>query len=597
MGHQYHWWARWPSTFKLLILNFHTHSLCDKLPEADFIFGINLQKGYSLSYYWESDRQLFLLKKGSFLSHIRNSEQHHNIAAVKSALKILPKHNGTMSIKINRHNLRGHVVYFISNQHTKKGLDTNIHVIDGIYDIKGKSTLYNKSKHVTFNKGQCIGHMVPLINNTPQTSVNSSITQNMMDEQFQVDTLKPTLHKLSQEIQQSLAKLLETFKSQFVQDKTSISTEHLNKMQTDTGTSEPVSQRPYPIAMKHYDWVQNEINKLLYANVIHSSHSSWSALIITVPKGDSRKHLIIDYRALTKVTQKYIWPMAKVKDIFSKLSGAPKFSTIDLQARYHHISLDGDLIPKTAFRSPFRKYEYLKVPFGLAQMPAYFQELMNKVLKDLPFAIAYLDDIVIYSKTVEEYLDHLQQVFHKPHNAKLSLTLCKCHFFAKEIQYLGHVLITTGIKALPLKTETTKECQTSTNFVRMARITGTNTSTRYLPVNVWPHTSPQPKYPSSSCMEETPIFLYTNYWNPSSDFLVTLNLEYKLANTLLALTIAKKTLDENRFKNTQKTKDHTPPSFQVSDRVYFKNNLENVIWNGEPHTGLSILSMTDITSI
>ena len=81
---------------------------------------------------------------------------------------------------------------------------------------------------------------------------------------------------------------------------------------------------------------------------------------------------------------------------------------------------------------------------------------MNKVLKDLPFAIAYLDNIIIYSETAEEYLDHLQQVFHKLCNAELSMTLSKCHFFAKEIQYLGHVLSTTGIKPLPSKTTSIK---------------------------------------------------------------------------------------------------------------------------------------------
>ena len=76
---------------------------------------------------------------------------------------------------------------------------------------------------------------------------------------------------------------------------------------------------------------------------------------------------------------------------------------------------------------------------------------MNKVLKDLPFATTYLDDIIIYSNTAEEHLDHLQQVFHKLWNAELSLKFSMCHFFAKEIQYLEYVLSTTGIKPLPSK--------------------------------------------------------------------------------------------------------------------------------------------------
>ena len=131
--------------------------------------------------------------------------------------------------------------------------------------------------------------------------------------------------------------------------------------------------------------------------------------------------------------------MPRVEDIFSKLKGVKYFSTLNFHAGYHHILLDEDSIPKTAFTSPFGKYEYLKVPFGLAQTSAYFQDLMNKVLKDLPFTIAYLDDIIIYSKTAEEHLDHLQQVFQNLHDSKLSMKLSKCHFFANVIKYLDHV--------------------------------------------------------------------------------------------------------------------------------------------------------------
>ena len=147
--------------------------------------------------------------------------------------------------------------------------------------------------------------------------------------------------------------------------------------------------------------------------------------------------------------------MPKVEDIFPKLSSAMYFWTLNIHAGYHHISLNEDSIAKTDFTSPFGKYNYLKVPFGLAQAPVYFQEPMNNVLKDVPFAIAYLDDIIIYSKTVEEHFDDLQQAFHKLCNAEQSMELSKCHFFANEIQYLGHDISTTDIK-LPSKTAAIK---------------------------------------------------------------------------------------------------------------------------------------------
>ena len=143
--------------------------------------------------------------------------------------------------------------------------------------------------------------------------------------------------------------------------------------------------------------------------------------------------------------------MAKVKDIFSQLNGAKYFSTLDLWAGYHHIPLDELSIPKTAFALPFGKYEYIKVPFGLMQAPAYFQELMTHVLKDFSFAITYLDDIIIFSRIAEKHLSHIRQLFEKLRNAHLFMKLSKCHFFTKEIQYLRHILSSKGIRPLPSK--------------------------------------------------------------------------------------------------------------------------------------------------
>ena len=137
--------------------------------------------------------------------------------------------------------------------------------------------------------------------------------------------------------------------------------------------------------------------------------------------------------------------MSKVEDIFSNLNRATYFTTLDLRAGYHHILLDKTSIPKTAFNSPSGKYEYIEVPFGLAQAPAYFQELMTGILKDFNFAIAYLDDIIIFTKSPQEHLSHIRKVFKKLQSAKLSMKMSKCNFFSKEIQYLGHILSTTGI--------------------------------------------------------------------------------------------------------------------------------------------------------
>ena len=191
-----------------------------------------------------------------------------------------------------------------------------------------------------------------------------------------------------------------------------------------------------------------------------------------VPKGDGGKCLVINYRALNKVTRKFTWPMPKVEDIFSKLNGATYFTTLDLRAGYHHILLDKPSIPKTDFNSPSRKYENMKVPFGIAQVPAYFQELMTGILKDFNFVIAYLYDIRIFSKTLQEHLSHMRKVFEKLQSAKLSMKMSKCNFFSKEIQYLGHILSTMGIQPLLSKPHGIQHMQPPTTHKQVQTFLG-----------------------------------------------------------------------------------------------------------------------------
>ena len=104
-------------------------------------------------------------------------------------------------------------------------------------------------------------------------------------------------------------------------------------------------------------------------------------------------------------------PLPKIDEMHAKLKGAKVFSTIDLRIGYHHIPLGKSSRAKTAFVMPFGKYEFFMVPFGLAQAPAYFQLLMNKVLDNLHFAMTYLDDIIIFSSNESEHLEHLEEVF------------------------------------------------------------------------------------------------------------------------------------------------------------------------------------------
>ena len=284
--------------------------------------------------------------------------------SVAKTIRIPPKHNGAISVSIKGHDIKTCTACFIGSQYT----DTEVRLIDGVHDISRNATLQvlvinNSNQHMNFPKGMKIGHLEPPIDDLAQIPINSATTQWMLPETIKPDSCTPPKYQLDATTQQQLDFLLRTFRDQFTKDETTIGTTPLTHMSIDTGDSDPISQKPYPVAMKHYQWVKEEIDKLLEAGVIRNSHSSWSAPIIVVPKGDGGKHLVIDYRALNKVTRKFVWPMPKVEDIFSQLNSAKYFSTLDLRAGYQHIGLTTDSIPKMAFTSPFGKYEYIQGTF------------------------------------------------------------------------------------------------------------------------------------------------------------------------------------------------------------------------------------------
>ena len=305
----------------------HNFIIVDQLPDMELIFGSNIQKKFSLSYTWDKDKQCYIQCNGKFLTFTHANTQKATIGTVKSTLKIPPRHNGVVLIKISGLLITTHTAHFITDDSTPKGRDPNINIIDGIHKIKDKTSVNilissNTNKHITFHTGEYIGHLEPIVlDSTDQREThhtNSITLRKMMSKTITPDTFDPPQHELSAPIQDSLNLLLQEYESQFPKDETSIGTTPLTSMTIDTGTANPVSQKLYPIPIKHYEWVKNEIKKLLATKVICTSCSSWSAPIIMVPKGDRGKHLLIDYRALNKVTRKFTWPMPKVEDIFSK---------------------------------------------------------------------------------------------------------------------------------------------------------------------------------------------------------------------------------------------------------------------------------------
>ena len=163
----------------------------------------------------------------------------------------------------------------------------------------------------------------------------------------------------------------------------------------------------------------------------------------------------VDCKAKGNLT---LHPLPKIDELYVKLGGAKIFSALDLTSGYYHIELGSTSQAKTAFVTPFGKWEFNMVPFGLTQATAYFQALISEVLKGLShFTIAYLDDIIIFSQTEEEHLKHLEIIFRRLKEAGLKLKRSKCSFMKLHIEYLGHLISEKGIEPMPDKLTAIKE--------------------------------------------------------------------------------------------------------------------------------------------
>ena len=158
--------------------------------------------------------------------------------------------------------------------------------------------------------------------------------------------------------------------------------------------------------------------------------------------------MCIDYRALNKITIKNRYPLPKVDELMDRLHGAKYFTKLDLASGYHQIRVRDSDIHKTAFVSRYGSFEYTVMPFGLCNAPATFQRVMNTILRGGldEFVLVFLDDILVYSKTKEEHIQHIREILTRLRSEKFFGRLKKCDFFRTEVEYLGFDVGADGIK-------------------------------------------------------------------------------------------------------------------------------------------------------
>ena len=274
-----------------------------------------------------------------------------------------------------------------------------------------------------------------------------------------------------------------------------IGTTHMSEMTIDTRDDAiPYASRPYKLALQHQEFLRREIQALLDTGIIVHSISKYAAPCMVVPRKCKNPEtaqirdlarLVINYKNLNKslVPRECekpnangtlaLVPQPRIEHMWSTLKNKRVFSSVDLRSSYHHILIKPEDRHKTAFVCDFGKFEFTRASFGIATSPDFLKDLMNKLFFGFgSFCVVYMDDLLIFSDSVEQHLQHLEKIFDKFQTSKLKVKLSKSEFFKQELEFLGHKISIHGISPTDEKISAVQRIKTPKNVKEVRALVG-----------------------------------------------------------------------------------------------------------------------------
>lgn len=360
---------------------------------------------------------------------------------------------GNIRLKNNSRNLT-----FVLEPHEKHHLPGGVFLEASLVDIPFKASskvhvvLHNLSEHpVTLQPRQVVAqvcaaqHVEPLSPNryAPHHAnpAGASLEFNLNDS--------PIPEYWKERITTKLRSVSEVFAADGLSYGHTRAVKHHIRLHDET----PFKERPRPIHPSDREAVKNHLKELLDAGIIRESESPFASPIVLVRKKNGSIRLCIDYRKLNARTIRDAYALPNIEETFTALSGAKWFSVMDLKSGYYQVEVAEEDKPKTAFVCPLGFFEFNRMPQGVTNAPSTFQRLMERCVGDLHLneVLVFLDDLIVFSDTLEEHEVRLMKVLNRLKDYGLKLSPEKCHFFKTSVKYLGHVVDAQGVHTDPEK--------------------------------------------------------------------------------------------------------------------------------------------------
>ncbi|CAF1505539.1 unnamed protein product [Rotaria sordida] len=407
---------------------------------ADCILGMDFINKYKLIINTEEKIvSLYNNYKRTTLKFDINSNENKYPARLINNIRIPPKQ--TRSIPVSIELLSADVIFCPSFKLQQRTSLLTLNSSLKVHDYTSKVSLYNPTDYsCSLPKGLILGTTtIPTLSFKKNSTIDYELVNTNITNLIRHIT-SPDRHEKIKSIFYQHSKLFDSSKS-------TIAT-NVKPHSIKTLDHPPPTSKPYYTTPNKQEEMYKIVQELLYFGLIRPSYSPYAAPALLVPKHDGTWRMVVDYKKLNNITIKDSHPLPKMEQAIQTLGGGYKFfSKLDMKSGFWQIPIEEEDRHKTAFITPEGLYEWNVLAQGLKNSPPSFQRVMADILSPCrQFALVYIDDIVVYSRSFEEHLKHIHQVLSILSQHNFQLNPSKCSIFRQQIDYLSHTISEQGVK-------------------------------------------------------------------------------------------------------------------------------------------------------